>query len=244
MSRSMAVITISCSCSASRTRRMPPWSSVRTLIPRRALQPRSREGREPPRELCRQDCERVCPGPWEPLDERLHDLEGAPRPFAHPSAIEHRTERIPLLGPLLDEIFEPVDHALHQVFFGFVRRQGEARLDVHVMAPAVRVLAGWEKSGSGFDGQCGRTAGDYGTPPEEPHADPRPLFEVAQQGHDSVRPERLGDGPDRRATYWNDVQSEAMSRCDDRIVEGSGKSIGDGPDPVTHSGGIGAGHVP
>src|SRR5213596_2568910 len=82
------------------------------------LEPRAGQRREPPRDPCRKHRDGVRPGARQALDDRLHDLEGAPCPLAHPSATEHRPERIPLVGSLLDEILETVYHSLHQTFFG------------------------------------------------------------------------------------------------------------------------------
>src|SRR6266550_4096435 len=105
------------------------------------LEPRASEWREPPRDPCRKHSEGVSPGPWKPLDNRLHDLEGAPCPLAHPSATEHWPERIPLVGSLLDEILETFHHSLHQTFFGVLTCEGESGIEMDViLARRDRVL--------------------------------------------------------------------------------------------------------
>src|SRR3989442_824874 len=69
---------------------------------------------------------------------------------------EHWPKRVPLVRAFFDEILEPLDDALHEVFFGvpFVDAQGSIELDV-MTTRRDRVLASRHQGSPGLEGKCG-----------------------------------------------------------------------------------------
>src|SRR5229473_8008082 len=111
---------------------------------------------------------------------------------------EHRPKRVPLFGSLSDEFFEAVDHSLHEVLFALALVHCESRIEVDMVATRRRrVLGGWHQSRSGFEREGSGTAGHDRAPAEEAYLCARSLLEVAEEGHDVVGPQRLGERTDR-----------------------------------------------
>src|SRR2546428_13631024 len=69
---------------------------------------------------------------------------------------EHWPKRVPLVRAFFDEILEPLDDALHEVFFGvpFVDAQGSIELDV-MTTRRDRVLASRHQGSPGLEGKGG-----------------------------------------------------------------------------------------
>src|SRR6266849_3221698 len=106
---------------------------------------------------------------------------------------EHRPERVPLVRTFPDEIFEPIDHALHHVFFALALAQGERRVELDAKVTwRRRELVCGHQCRSGLERQRGGATRHDRATAEEPHLHARSLLEVAEEGDDAVVAERFG----------------------------------------------------
>src|SRR6202158_1734488 len=131
---------------------------------------------------------------------------------------EHRPERVPLVGSLSDEFFEAVDHSLHEVLFalGLVDRERGIEVDV-VATRRRRVLGGGHQSRTGLERERGRAAGNDRAPAEKAYLRARSLLEVAEEGHDVVGAQRLGELTNRGTTEHDHAQPETLPGLDHRV---------------------------
>src|ERR1700704_2744007 len=105
----------------------------------------------------------------------------------HASAIhsllspEHRPECVPLVGPLFDEVFETIDHALHDLLFGFAFVKIERAIEVNGVSTRRRTeLRRRDEGRAGLERDRGWAAGHDGVPPKKAHGHAGALLEVAK----------------------------------------------------------------
>src|SRR5712691_8977806 len=126
-------------------------------------------------------------------------------------SLEHWPKRIPLIRTFLDEVLEPVDHALHQALFGVAFAHGQGRVEVDAMATRRdRVLASRDQGSPGLEGKRGGAPRHDRMPPEETDVHAWALLQVAEEGDDMVCPQRFGNCPDGGAPEHDHVHPESL----------------------------------
>src|SRR5216683_303213 len=144
-----------------------------------------------------------------------------------PLSPEHRPERVPLVGTLLDEILEAIDHPLHDLLFGlsFAYRQRWVEVDL-VATWRGRELGRRHEGRPGFERERGRPSRHDRAPPEESHVHARSLLQVAEQSDDVVGAQRLGYTADGSTTQHDHIHPESLTCPDDGLVQRPRESFG------------------